>query len=91
MESQWKLQKLILSRYRELGIVGQLPGFQGNVPVQLTSKVGDKNITRAKGTGFMDSLDPLFAKIADKWTEQATHASQSRVDLTLTLNPTGPR
>ena len=69
METQWSLQKRILQRYREIGIVGQLPGFQGNVPVQLASKSRDKNITHAKGTGFMDSLDPLFATIADKWTQ----------------------
>ena len=37
--------------------------------MQLASKSRDKNITHAKGTGFMDSLDPLFATIADKWTQ----------------------
>ena len=35
MKGQWALQKQILGRYRELGIVGQLPAFQGNVPVGL--------------------------------------------------------
>jgi len=67
MKAQWELQKLILSRYRGLGIVGQLPGFQGNVPIQLKDIQKDKNITKAHATGWMDSLDPLFGSIADVW------------------------
>lgn len=69
MKDQWKLQKLILSRYRGLGIVGQLPAFQGNVPIQLKDIHKDANITKAGATGWMDSLDPLFGKIADVWMQ----------------------
>lgn len=67
MKSQWEMQKQILARYRSLGIVGQLPGFQGNVPVQLKDILKDNNITKQGDTGWMDSLDPNFNKIADVW------------------------
>ena len=50
-----------------MGIVGQLPAFQGNVPVQLKALAKDSNITKAGDTGWMDSLDPLYGKIADEW------------------------
>jgi len=69
MKEQWNLQKRILERYRGLGIVGQLPGFQGNVPIALKTLHKDSNITQQGDTGWMDSLDPLFAKIADLWME----------------------
>jgi len=70
MKAQWELQKLILARYRSLGIVGQLPGYQGNAPIGLKQVVKDPNITdNKKGTGWLNSLDPLFDKIADKWME----------------------
>ena len=68
MKSQWALQKQILARYRSLGIVGQLPGFQGNVPIGMKTKLKDSNMTdNKKGTAWMDSLDPNFGKIADEW------------------------
>ena len=69
MKQQWNLQKQILSRYRALGITGQLPGFQGNVPIQIKEIFNDANITQQGDTGWMDSLDPLFQKIADIWME----------------------
>ena len=69
MKDQWDLQRKILSRLRSLGITGQLPGFQGNVPIQLKALFNDTNITAAGDTGWMDSLDPLFGKIADMWME----------------------
>ena len=69
MKQQWSMQKLILARYRSLGIVGQLPGFQGNVPIALKAKLKDTNMTdNGKGTGWLDSLDPEFAKIAKLFT-----------------------
>jgi alpha-N-acetylglucosaminidase len=67
MKAQYALQKQIVARSRELGIVGQLPGFQGNVPIQLKDILHDANITREGYTGWMDSLDPHFGEIADKW------------------------
>lgn len=72
MTAQWQLQKdLILPRMRSLGIAGQLPAFQGNVPWALASKLLGTNMSQgagmANGTGWMDSRDPHFAHIADLW------------------------
>jgi len=67
MKGQWDLARLILARQRELGIVAQLPAFQGNVPWQLAAAAGDANITQQGDTGWMNSVDPLFAKLADAW------------------------
>lgn len=70
MKQQYDLQKdFILPRLRSLGIIGQLPGFQGNVPIQLKGIYQDANITEAGATGWMDSLDPLYSKIAKLWME----------------------
>ncbi len=43
--------------------VGQLPGFQGNVPMALKALYSDSNITVAGDTGWMYSTDPLFGKV----------------------------
>jgi hypothetical protein len=64
MRSQWDLQKKIVGRYRTLGMTGQLPAFQGNVPIQLKEIQKDPNITQQGGTGWMDALDPLYAKVS---------------------------
>jgi len=69
MKDQWALQKQILARERSLGIIGQLPGFQGNVPLALKDVHQDANITKQGDTGWMYSTDPLFAKIADVWMQ----------------------
>lgn len=72
MKAQYQLQKKIVARARELGMVGQLPGFQGNVPVQLKHLLHDANITEQGMTGWMDSLDPHFAQVADLWMKELT-------------------
>ena len=70
LRDQFQLQKeKILPRLRSLGIVGQLPAFQGNVPIQLKELYSDANITEQGATGWMDSLDPLFEGIAKVWME----------------------
>jgi hypothetical protein len=52
-------------------MVGQLPGFQGNVPIELKNLLKDSNMTDNKiGTGWMDSLDPNYAIIADEWMKE---------------------
>jgi len=51
MQNQWTLQRQILTRYRSLGIVSQLPGFQGNVPWALAALKSDSNITQQGDTG----------------------------------------
>eukprot|EP00980_Cylindrotheca_fusiformis_P012012 scaffold2844_cov123-Cylindrotheca_fusiformis.AAC.5 len=71
MEDQFGLQKdFILPRLRSLGIVGQLPGFQGNVPIQIKELFKDDNITQQGDTGWMNSVDPLFGDIADVYMKK---------------------
>ena len=71
MKSQWALQRdHILPRLRSLGMVGILPAFQGNVPVQLANLYKDSNMTKEGDTGWIDALDPLFLEIADLWMAQ---------------------
>merc|ERR1712072_1434469 len=49
-------------------MVGQLPGYQGNAPIALKTKLHDKNMTdNRQGTAWLDSLDPVFLEIADYW------------------------
>ena len=68
MAGQWKMQKQILKRARSLGMSGQLPGFQGNLPIQLKSILKDANMTdNKKGTAWMDALDKRYGEIADMW------------------------
>lgn len=68
MQLQWRMQKEhILPRLKELNIVGQLPGFQGNVPIQLADIYPDSQMTKMQDTGWLDALDPLYGKIADLW------------------------
>jgi hypothetical protein len=68
MKQQWNMMKDITKRYRSLGMSSQLPAFQGNVPVQLKTVESDKNMTdNHKDTAWMNSVDPLYAKIADEW------------------------
>ena len=73
MRAQWDLQRTILARERELGIMPILPAFQGNVPWPLAAALKDNNVTRAPAftgpvdTGWMDSLDPVFGRVADLW------------------------
>jgi len=69
IKSQWDLQIQILQRTRSLGIMNELPGFQGNVPWAIAALQKDSNITQLGDTGFMCSTDPLFAKIADAWMQ----------------------
>ena len=74
MRSQFALQKRILARARSLGIIGQLPGFQGNVPIALKAKLRDSSMTQQGDTAWMDSLDPNFGKVADVWMRELLHA-----------------
>jgi hypothetical protein len=69
MQQQWQLQRdYILPRLSELNIVGQLPAFQGNVPVQVATRLfPNASITRDGATGWIDALDPLYTQIANLW------------------------
>jgi hypothetical protein len=70
MKAQWDLQRQILARTRPLGMIGQLPAFQGNVPAALKALRQDSNMTIQGDTAWMDSLDPLYGEIADAWMKQ---------------------
>ena len=70
MKQQHALQKQIVARYKQLGITGQLPAFQGNVPVGLKALKKDANMTARGSTGWLDAMDPLYAEIADAWMER---------------------
>jgi hypothetical protein len=50
-------------------MTGQLPAFQGNVPAALKALRSDSNMTIQGDTAWMDSLDPLYAEIADVWMQ----------------------
>ena len=39
------------------------------VPAELRALLGDKNMTAQGNTAWIDALDPVFLKIADKWME----------------------
>ena len=75
MKSQFTLQKLILKRYRELGIVGHLPAFGGYAPWALAvQQNATHRIAQGKGaandTAWIDGRDPLYTKVADAWIAQ---------------------
>ena len=72
MQRQHAIQRdVILPRARALGIVGQLPGFQGNAPIALKARLADDNMTdNGLGTAWIDALDPVFGEIADAWMAQ---------------------
>ncbi|KAL3940807.1 MAG: hypothetical protein SGBAC_004723 [Bacillariaceae sp.] len=75
MADQFSMQRdFILPRLRDLGIIGQLPGFQGNVPIQIRDIHDDQNITQEGATGWMDALDPLFGQISDKYMQKLLNA-----------------
>jgi hypothetical protein len=73
MQNQWALQKQILARYRELGIAGHLPAFQGNAPWALAA-LQDHDKKQSPGhagdTAWIDSRDPLYTRVADAWLKQ---------------------
>jgi len=78
MKGQWALQRQILARERELGIVGALPAFQGVVPWPLAAVLKDANITKQApfygpvATGWLDAADPsgAWGRLADAWMAQ---------------------
>jgi alpha-N-acetylglucosaminidase len=72
MTKQWLLQKQILARMRELGIVPVLPAFQGNVPPMLKTELFPTANISVQGSGrhyaaWLDATDPLFQRIGDAY------------------------
>ena len=77
MKGQWSLQRQILARYRELGIVGHLPAFGGYAPWALavaqnaTGRIA-RGVKAAIDTAWIDGRDPLYTSVADAWMKQVT-------------------
>ena len=74
MTAQWALQKKILQRYRDLGMIPILPAFQGNVPPLMAFELFPTANISVQGGGrhfaaWLDGTDPLFGRIADKYME----------------------
>ena len=73
MTQQHALQKKILARMRELGIVPILPAFQGNIPPLMKELYPEANVSVQGGgrhfAAWLDGSDPLFGKIADKYMQ----------------------
>ena len=71
MQKQWALQKQILARMRQLGIVPVLPAFQGNVPPVMKTELFPSANISVQGSGrhyaaWLDATDPLFQQIGDE-------------------------
>lgn len=67
MKEQWNLQKQILARYRSLGIVGQLPGFQGTISTPPTALSSCSRPNGAYSYSFLGNVPwPLAAILNDK-------------------------
>jgi alpha-N-acetylglucosaminidase len=74
MTAQHALQKQILKRMRDLGIVPVLPAFQGNVPPIMKSELYPTANISVQGGGrhyaaWLDGVDPLFGQIADRYMQ----------------------
>jgi len=68
MLSQWELQKQILKRMRDLGIVPVLPAFQGNLPGLFKEIFPQANMSTS-GITWLDGTDPLFQDIQKTYME----------------------
>ncbi len=70
------LQKRILSRERELGMIPVLQGFTGHVPPAVVKKFPESNFQKIKWveweTNVLDPVDPLFRKIGNIFIEEQT-------------------
>ncbi|XP_045122786.1 alpha-N-acetylglucosaminidase-like isoform X2 [Portunus trituberculatus] len=81
-EEKLKLQKRIVARMRELGMLTVLPGFSGHVPKGILRVFPTANITRLHAWGhfsepytrtyFLNPQDPLFEKIAEAFIKKIT-------------------
>ncbi|UCF17655.1 MAG: family 20 glycosylhydrolase, partial [Phycisphaerales bacterium] len=71
-----ELQRKILARQRELGMMPVLQGFTGHVPAALAEKHPEAKLHRIEWiewqTHLLDPLDPLFAEIAGLFMAEQT-------------------
>lgn len=76
LDSQRELQKRILVRERELGMMPVVPAFAGFVPPAFARKYPKANVIKGSGWyGFgptlrLDPQDPLFLEIGKRFTEE---------------------
>ena len=86
MKGHHTLQQNIVKRYRALGMAGQLPAFQGNVPVALKYSQNDKNMTPTHGASAAATPPPTAAAARARTISPAPPALRMLV-LLLTLFP----
>jgi alpha-N-acetylglucosaminidase len=78
IDSHEVLQKKILARERELGMMPVLPAFSGHVPPSFKDKFPQAKLRKTNwGQGFndvylLDPTDPMFAQIGKKFIEEQT-------------------
>ncbi len=78
LEGQKELQKQIVAREREFNMTPVLPAFAGHVPKRFAEMHPDADIQQLSAwcgfepTYFLNSSDPLFAKIQKSFLEKQT-------------------
>lgn len=78
IDSHQALQKKILARERELGMMPVLPAFSGHVPPSFKDKFPQAKLRKTNwGQGFndvylLDPSDPMFMQIGKKFIEEQT-------------------
>lgn len=80
IDDQYKLQRRILARMTELGMVPALPAFAGHVPEELTKQFPAAKFTRSPNWGsfsdefccvyMLDAMDPLYLEIGKAFIEE---------------------
>jgi alpha-N-acetylglucosaminidase len=78
IKSHLELEKRIVARQRELGMMPVLQGFTGHVPAGLTKKFPQAKFQQVSpwcgfpATWFVDPTDPLFERIGKALVEEQT-------------------
>ena len=71
-----RLQKMVLTRQRALGMTPILQGFTGHVPAAVAEEFPEAKLHKVRWieweTHLLDPLDPLFAKISKLFMEEQT-------------------
>lgn len=80
IDDQYALQRRILARMTEFGMVPALPAFAGHVPEELTARYPQAKFTRSPNWGhfsdefccvyMLESTDPLYLEIGQAFIEE---------------------
>lgn len=80
IDDQYALQRRILARMAELGMIPALPAFAGHVPEELTARFPHAEFTRSPNWGhfsdefccvyMLESTDPLYLEIGQAFIEE---------------------